>query len=137
MSTDSALSISSVMHPFPHTIGVDQPLRVALDMLLEHEIRHLPVCERGKLCGILSDRDIEFALRVDKAEPTEILVKDCYTPNPYAVTSQTPVGEVARRMAYEHIGCALVVHDEHVIGIFTTVDACRVLAEVLSGQVEQ
>ncbi len=134
---NNQLKIEAVMHPFPFTIGIDQSLRTALDMLHEHTIRHLPVCEGGQLCGILSDRDIEFALRVDQVPPTELFVKDCYTPEPFTVPVGTPVAEAARKMAHDRIGCALVVENSRVLGIFTAVDACRVLAEVLSGKKEQ
>lgn len=40
-------------------------------------------------------------------------------------------------MAQEHIGCTLVTEKGKLVGVFTTVDACRVLAEVLSGRLEQ
>ncbi|MFN8389412.1 MAG: CBS domain-containing protein [Bdellovibrionota bacterium] len=131
------MKIESAMHPFPHSVGLDQTLRVALDLLASHGIRHLPVCEAGRVKGVLTDRDIEFALRVEKADPEDLKVRDCYTPDPYTVPGNTPVAEVSRRMAHEHIGCALIVEADRVVGIFTTVDACRVLAEVLSGRKEQ
>ncbi len=128
---NAVLTIKSAMHPLPHTIGEDQTLLTARSMLDKYGIRHLPVCNGGKLCGILSDRDIDFALRFDGLPSDKILVKDCFTANPYAVEANTPLYEVADRMARDHIGCTVVVNHERPIGIFTTVDACRVLAERL------
>lgn len=137
MSADINYTIKSAMHPFPHTIGTRQTLDIALGIMREHNIRHLPVQESGVLKGVLSERDIDFALRVDKKEPQDILVDSCYSSEPYVVAETTPLAEVATHMAQEHIGCALVTENGSVIGIFTTVDACRVLAEVLSGRFEQ
>lgn len=122
------------MHPLPYTIGLEQTVDVAIEMLREHGIRHLPVCRGGVLCGVLSDRDVEFALRVDHAEPKDLLVKDCYTADPYVVEPATPLVSVAAHMASERIGCALVAEHGRVVGIFTTVDACGVLASLLSSQ---
>ena len=131
------LTIDEIMHPFPHTVGSNQTLAVVKEMFRQHGIRHLPVCDRGKLCGILSERDVDFALRVDKESAENLLVKDCCTPEPYAVSASTPTDVVVRKMAQEKIGCAVITEKDRVVGIFTTVDACRALAELLSTAKEQ
>ena len=128
------LKIEAVMHPFPHTVGADQSLQIARDLMSEHEVRHLPVQKAGKLIGVISDRDINFALAVDKTEAEDEHVEDAFTEEPYVVEPTEPVYRVARRMAADHIGCALVAKGESVVGIFTTVDACRTLADQLSGE---
>lgn len=45
--------------PNPVTIGPNDPLPTARDLMTEREIRHLPVLEDGKAIGILSIRDVE------------------------------------------------------------------------------
>lgn len=131
------LAIRTVMHPAPHSVGAEQSLQTAIDLMKQHNSRHLPVRSLKSLVGILTDRDIQFALRVDKKDAETIQVKDACTMEPYVVTPETPVAKVALTMAHEHLGCALVVENNELIGIFTTVDACRVLSEVLSGRREQ
>jgi acetoin utilization protein AcuB len=134
---NSNLKIKTVMHPLPHSIGTTQNLATAREMMKEHNIRHLPVLEGGALVGILTDRDIHFACGVDKVSAEQISVRDSYTPEPYIIDGDTLVSEVAKTMAHEHIGCALIVENTKLIGIFTAVDACRLLSEVLSGDLEQ
>ena len=129
------LSIQSVMTIFPHSIGVEQSLAIAKQMMQEHNIRHLPVQKAGELVGVISHRDIHFALAVDKKDASEVKVNDAFTHEPYCVTLTTPVDHVARRMAQEGHGCALVLENEKLVGIFTTIDACRALAEVLTGSI--
>jgi len=129
--------ICEVMHPFPHTVGADQNLATAKEMFREYGIRHLPVCKGGGLCGVLSERDVDFALRTEKAPAEALFVKDFCAPDPYAVATTTPTHEVARRMAHSRIGSAIIVEKGRVVGIFTTVDACRALAEALSDTKEQ
>ena len=131
LATES-LEITAVMHPFPHSIGVDQTLRTAKDMLQEYGVRHLPVQKGGQLLGIVSDRDINFALATDRATPDELIVSDVFTEEPFIVEPGAKVAHVAGRMAQDRLGCALVVEAGKLVGIFTTVDACRVLSKVLS-----
>lgn len=131
------LTIKSVMHAFPHTIGPQMTLKVALETFREHNIRHLPVKEANKLVGILTERDVDFALRVEKREPEQMTVREAYTAEPFITDLDTPVAEVAARMAHDHLGCALVVDGGRLVGIFTTVDACRALAEQLTHRAEQ
>ena len=131
------LKIRTVMHPTPVTINPTQTLATAKKIMIEHNIRHLPVQSGGKVVGVLSDRDIYFLLASDPQNENELKVKDALTDPPYVVGPDAPLHEVARRMASERIGSALIVEKERCIGIFTTVDACHILAQALSGNVEQ
>ena len=123
--------IQGVMTPFPHSVGIDQTVQVAKDLMSKHNIRHLPVQEGGRLVGIVSDRDINFALGFELKRDFELTVEDVYTPEPYVVELTMPLDKVATRMAADHIGCALITQNEKLVGIFTTVDACRHLGELL------
>lgn len=131
------IEIKEVMTPNPHSIAENSSLEEARKMMQELGIRHLPVRNGISLTGILTERDIDFASRVDRLALDELKVKDAFTSEPYEVTPQTKVSEVARTMGHRGIGCALVVEKENVIGIFTGVDACKLLAEELSGTPEQ
>jgi len=124
--------IEDVMHPFPHAIGDHETLHVAKEMMTEYGIRHLPVQRGGQLLGILSDRDINYVLASEKKAIDRIPIKDSYTEDPYIVEPHVPLRRVANRMAEERIGCALIAQDDKLLGIFTTVDACRTLADLLN-----
>jgi CBS domain-containing protein len=45
-------TIESVMTPQPYTIGRDQTLATAHEMMRGHDIRHLPVLARGELVDV-------------------------------------------------------------------------------------
>ena len=49
----------------------------------------------------------------------------------YAVAPTALLSECVTHMAEHHLGCVVVCKDEKVLGIFTTTDACRLLAERL------
>jgi acetoin utilization protein AcuB len=129
--TKAVPPIRELMTLQPHTIGREQPMSVAHRMMREHRIRHLPVLQGGKLVGVLSDRDLNLVETLREVDPSRVLVEDAMSADPYAVSPDTPLDVVVSAMAEHKYGCAVVLQNAKVIGIFTTVDACRALARFL------
>jgi acetoin utilization protein AcuB len=123
----------AVMTPFPHHIDAREPLSAAWNMMEAQDIRHLPVFENGDVIGVISERDLERAkipghpLR----DETVLLVGDLCTGQPYFIDVSDPLDRVLDAMADKRIGSALVLKDGELAGIFTTMDACRLLAQTL------
>jgi acetoin utilization protein AcuB len=115
------------MTPSPITIGRDQTLATAHAMMVKHHIRHLPVLDGGALVGIVTERDLRLIESMSGTNPEETLVEEAMTPDPYMVSYDTPLRDVAAAMAQHKYGCAVVMERGHVAGIFTTVDALRAL----------
>ena len=51
----------------PITVSPEQPLFQALEIMQQFRISGLPVTQNGKLVGILTNRDIRFEKRIDRA----------------------------------------------------------------------
>jgi CBS domain-containing protein len=119
--------MAAVMTPFPYYVELDDPLRRAREMMVEHRVRHLPVLRGHTLVGILTDRDLKRALDPDLGLPAkdELFVRDVYLPEPYAVDSGAPMDAVLEHMAAHHVGSVLVTKRGRLAGIFTATDACR------------
>lgn len=115
-----------------HTIGWDIPLEKADESMHEHNVRHLPVLKDGKLVGILSQRNLEAARSwpgSDRFACEDVMLDDVFT-----ARQNTPVVEVALKMAEQKLGSTIVVDDQNkAVGVFTTVDACRALSRALEG----
>lgn len=126
------LTVGEVMTQAPHTIGEDRTLSDAHEMMQKYKIRHLPVLKRAKLVGILTDRDLNLVETFNDVDPKTVRVKEAMALDPYVVAKTQSVAEVAKGMADSKVGSAIVWEKERVIGIFTTVDACRVLAKALA-----
>lgn len=125
--------IVAFMTPFPYSIDIDAPLSEARAFMQHHRIRHLPVTAQRAIVGIVTDRDIKLVLGPDFAYPPEkeLKVRDVSVENPYIVPASTPVAVVAETMAKRHIGSAIITKKESLVGIFTSTDACRALAQLL------
>jgi acetoin utilization protein AcuB len=119
------------MTPNPHSIGRNQPLSVAHERMRALRARHLPVLDGGKLVGILSQRDLFFVETLRDVDPAKTQVEEAMTADVYVVPPEQPVGEVAAMMVERKYGCAVVARGDHVLGIFTTSDALRVLVGIV------
>jgi acetoin utilization protein AcuB len=121
--------VRDFMTTSPVTIGSDQSMAQASDLMREHGIRHLPVLAGGQLLGVISDRDVKIVESFPDVDPTELPVAEAIPQQAFVVAPDTPLDEVAREMGTHKYGSAVVMDGRQVVGIFTTVDACRALAK--------
>lgn len=124
--------IQKYMTVVPKSIGEDQTIAQAQSFMNTLKLRHLPVLKAGKLVGILTERDINFILQFNDVDPEKVKVDEAYSPAPYFTSPTTPLDEVVAHMADNKYGCALVVDNGKLVGIFTEIDAYRALSELLS-----
>jgi CBS domain-containing protein len=94
-------------------------------------IRHIPILERGKLIGIVSQRDLFFSAlvqtlglrqREQKDLMKTIRAREVMTRPVITISSGASVKEAARLMAENKIGCLPVVKDKEFVGIVTETD---------------
>jgi CBS domain-containing protein len=124
------------MTPLPLSIGVEARVLEARELMAEHDIRHLPVTDDGRLVGVVTQRDIGLVLdpELDLPFDEELRVRSVCTLEAYVVAPDTPLDEVVDEMARRRIGSALVARNGRLLGIFTVTDACRILAETLRSE---
>lgn len=127
-------TIQKYMSTCPHSIGAEQPLSEAHKRLREFNIRHLPVLQGGKLVGMLTDRDLHLVETLQDVDIASMEVEQAMSANVYAVPPDTGLDEVVDEMARQKYGSAVVMQNGKVVGIFTTVDACAALRELLRGR---
>jgi acetoin utilization protein AcuB len=127
-------TVQKYMSTAPHSIGPDQPLSVAHRMMREHQFRHLPVLHGGTLVGMLTDRDLHLIETLRDVDPQKVTVEEAMSANPYSVPPDAPLDEVVDAMAEHKYGSAVVMQNNKVVGMFTTVDCCRALGELLRGR---
>jgi acetoin utilization protein AcuB len=125
--------IKAVMTPFPYWVDIARPIADARAMMAEHDIRHLPVMEDGKLVSVVTDREIQMVLGAGPNPPEEVdlSVRDVCRRGAHVVGLAEPLDRVLRRMADEHLDSVLVVKDDKLAGIFTHTDACRHFGKLL------
>lgn len=130
----SELTVERFMTHAPHTIGQDQPLRSAYEMMRRYHVRHLPVLHGGKLVGIVSQRDLYFIETLSDVDPAKVPVSEAMSTDTYVVGPRSPLRTVAAEMAEHHYGSVVVMEHDRIIGILTMVDGMRALSLVLGEQ---
>jgi acetoin utilization protein AcuB len=121
----------------PWTTSSRTSLAEAQQIMHAKQIRHLPVVDDGKLVGIVSERDIHLLRAIAGVSLHETRVVEAMTEPVYAVAPGALLDEVVANMSERKYGSTLVIDDRGaVLGIFTTVDACRALTEVLQRAIE-
>lgn len=121
------------------SLGVNSSVMDAAEILREKNIRQFPVLDpKGKLVGIISDRDIRDAMP-SKFIPGDAVIEkggglytltagDIMTLDPITVTSDTAINEVAEILVKYKIGGLPVVDGTELVGIITQLDVLRFLS---------
>lgn len=124
------LVVDEFTSPDIKSVSPDTKLNDVIQLMEESDIRHLPVVLENKIEGIISERDVLTGIRKQSSEL--LYAKDIMTKNPYTVSPNTPMEEVAFYLSKNKIGSAVVCNaEDDYIGIFTNTDALNALVEVL------
>jgi acetoin utilization protein AcuB len=123
------VSVDEYTSPILVMINCKASIDKALEVMLENRIRHLPVEDKGKVVGIVSERDL--LTHQGKNWTTMMTVEDIMNPNLFSVYRNEGLGEVAFQLSSQKVGSALVLDESgEVYGIFTTTDALNALVEI-------
>jgi acetoin utilization protein AcuB len=134
------MKVGNYMTPEPVTISENESMGEALMLMRRHGIRHLPVVNGNILVGIVTDRDLRRASPsllsgIAEDQYQEVLdgtsVARIMTREPFTVRLDTDLGEAVGLLVEKKLGSLPVVNGAELVGIFTEVDALRVLLEVL------
>jgi acetoin utilization protein AcuB len=132
--------VSKWMSPNVISMDKNESLGTALRLMREHRIRRLPIVSKGKLVGIVSDRDLKGALpseatSLDVWELHGLLdrlkISDIMTKNVITTTPDATIERVALIMLENRIeGLPVLDAKGNLVGIVTEGDIFRALVEV-------
>jgi acetoin utilization protein AcuB len=128
----------------PISIEPGMPALAALDLMVDHAIRHLPVVDSNdRVCGIVSFDDLRAALPIavsltvppsaeGRQQALDVSVSEVMTPSPVTIGVDTPLDQAVSRMIEGRFSCLPVVDENgHLDGILTVTDLLHTLATVL------
>lgn len=118
------------------------PIAEAHDLMRSRGIRHLPVVDRGRLVGILSDRDVRAAmpspvttLAVGEARYllNRLRVEEVMSRPVITIRPDAPITEAVSVLLGRRIGALPVVDGTRLAGIVTETDLLRAFAVSCAG----
>jgi acetoin utilization protein AcuB len=130
------MKVKDLMSKKLFTVGPQDMLDKVFFLFNFEAIRHLPVVEKGKVVGVLSDRDLKKIMGArkkivtDKVDGTQFTVhaRKVRTIMDRGVTTIGPdeqAADAAAIMAKRKIGCLPVVKKGKLVGMITSTDILR------------
>jgi len=111
------------------TITSSATVKDALDVLQKNNFRHLPVVDRAKFVGFVSESDLRHVLVLPGGN--DIKIKEVMNKDPITIGPEENIEEAARRI-YEHkVGGLPVLEKGKLVGIVTAGDILATFIELM------
>lgn len=124
-----AKEVRQYMTHLPVEVERCETAQETFDVMETHGVHHIPVMSGSHLHGILSrDNLLEAQLRLGDQFAGTSIASLC-TSDPLVVSPIEPIDAVVRKMQRRKTDCALVMDGGFVVGVFTTTDVMRFVAD--------
>lgn len=132
------MRVEELMTTDVKTIDRNDVLSLADDLMTMKRIRHLPVVEKGRLVGILTQRDLfraglsnamGFGDKARKEFLGIVVVKEVMTDEVVTVGPDEDVKNAAKKMLEHKVGCLPVVEGDKLLGLLTESDLLRFVVD--------
>ena len=94
------MQIREVMRRNVGTVRPVDTVQKAAAVMVENESSAVPVCESGRLVGLMADRDVVTRLAAEGRDPTRTRVGDVMTPDPFHCFEHESERHIAEEMAH-------------------------------------
>ncbi len=133
--------VRDYMSTDPVTIGPNETVGDALELLKDHSIRRLPVISKGKLVGLVTKTDLI------KASPSpatslsiheinylfpKIKIRDIMTKEVVTISPDAAIEEAAVIMRENKFGTLVVTEKDSLVGLITESDLFKAFIDVFS-----
>ena len=134
---DVSLRVRDVMTREVRTLGPNDRLALAEELMQQGRFRHVVVVDAGRVVGVLSRRDIfhgalAWSLGQGRKAHEQLLaatpVKDVMATRVVTVDPEVPLAEAAALLREHQIGCLPVVAGDTLAGVLTEGDFLALLA---------
>ena len=130
-------SCEEVMTRNPATCGPQSPVTEAAQLMEREGVGSIPICDNGKLEGIVTDRDIAVRVVAGGRDPKSTMISDVMTRNPECVTAADSIDRALEVMESRQVRRIPVIDGSgKLVGIIAQADiATRLGNDHATGEV--
>lgn len=134
------LSVSEIMTAEPYTLGPDDSLAQARELMSQHHIRHIPIVTGDRcLVGVVSQRDVLAAAdssvlpdqAAHQAREKNVALSSIMTSPVQTVDEHASLRGTALHLKKNRLGCLPVTRDGKLVGIITDSDFVTIAVHLM------
>jgi CBS domain-containing protein len=126
--------IRELMTPDPVFCEPGTQLRRVAQLMVENDCGVIPVCDEGRVVGIVTDRDIVTRAFTKTLDPTTLPVSDVMTHELVLAHADDRIERAIQLMEGEQVHRLPVVDDDVLVGMISVTDLADHLPERKAGE---
>lgn len=111
------MKVKDIMTKDVAYLSKDDPIEKAAQLMKQHDVGSIPVCNQDIVVGIVTDRDIALRSVANGKDTQQMKVKDIMTLNPVVGNPEMDVRDVAKIMSDKQIRRLPIVESNNLVGI--------------------
>jgi CBS domain-containing protein len=112
-----------------YTVGPDEPLAHAIDVMAEKDIGSLVVMAHGDLVGLLTFREVIKCIVANQHAVGNTTVRTAMDDHPLTCTMETELDEVRRMMLERHARYMPVMDKRMLMGVISFYDVAKAVVD--------
>jgi CBS domain-containing protein len=126
-----AILVRDVMTRNVKSVGTNQPLIEAIQLMYKFDIGSIIVIQRAKPVGIITDRDIIRNIAMSQLDPVNLKAKDLMSTPLITIEENASIEEAVQIMIRRKIKRLPVVKGEKLTGIITVTDIAKTTPQLV------
>ena len=126
-----SILVRDVMTRNVKSVGTNQPLIEAIQLMNKFDIGSIIVIQRAKPVGIITDRDVIRNIAMSQLDPVNLKAKDLMSTPIITIEENVTIEEAAQIMARRKIKRLPVVKGEKLTGIITVTDIAKTTPQLV------
>ena len=129
------MKVKEIMTPTPVSTGPDVKLDFVATLMVDNNCGEIPICEGGKVLGVVTDRDIACrSFAVGRKNPLDVTAREIMTRNVYTIAPDAEVATALQMMEENRVRRLPVVDNGKLIGMVSVADLASHIDEKRAGQ---
>lgn len=126
-----AILVRDVMTRNVKSVGTNQPLIEAIQLMYKFDIGSIIVIQRAKPVGIITDRDVIRNIAMSQLDPVNLKAKDLMSTPLITIEENASIEEAAQIMIRRKIKRLPVMKGEKLTGIITVTDIAKTTPQLV------